>query len=266
MTETANAHVIVVSNEKGGTGKSTLAMHLAIKLMQEDFRVVTIDLDGRQGSLSKYISNRQSFCELKSIELPIPEHYRFEPESNAYLIPADREKIGKHIYGLLNQCDAIIIDTPGTKNYLFEEAHKYADTLITPVTDSLVDLNVIADIDYASGKVVRPGHYADYIWETKKFLASQGKPFLNWIITGSKISAARSRNKAAIFEHLEKLSKLYGFRFCEGLKDRVIYRELFLEGLTVLDMQHEQLRMRMSISHIAAKMEINRLAEFICPD
>ena len=47
------AHVIVISNEKGGTGKSTISMHLAIKLMQEGFSVATVDMDGRQGTLSK---------------------------------------------------------------------------------------------------------------------------------------------------------------------------------------------------------------------
>ena len=62
------------------------------------------------------------------------------------------------------------------------------------------------------------------------------------------------------------MSKLYGFRLAEIIKDRVIYRELFLEGLTVLDMQHPDLRLKMSVSHIAAKREIRALAEFICPE
>lgn len=267
MTETnKRAHVIVISNEKGGTGKSTITMHLAIKLMQEGYSVATIDLDGRQGSLSKYIENRRDFCENKHIDLPIPEHYRFEPETNSYLIPAAREKIGHKIYELFSQVDAIVIDTPGTKNYLFEEAHKYADTLITPITDSLIDLNVIADIDYNTGRVRSPGHYANYVWETKKYLAARGQAYLNWIICGNKTSSTRSRNKNNVFEYLHKLSKLYGFRFNEGLRDRVIFRELFLEGLTVLDMQHEKLKMRMNLSHLAAKIEIKNLAEFICPD
>lgn len=263
---TKKAHIIVISNEKGGTGKSTIAMHLAVKLMQENFLVATIDLDGRQGSLSKYIENRQAFCEQKGICLPIPEHYRFEPESNPYLTDAAREKIAFKIYELSSKVDAIIIDTPGTKNYLFEEAHKYADTIITPISDSLIDLNVLADIDFTNGKVRSTGHYANYIWETKKFLASQGKPYLNWIVSGNKISSLRSRNKNNVFEYLAKLSKQYGFRFFEGLKDRVIYKELFLEGLTVLDMQHDELKMRMSLSHLAAKIEIKNLAEFICPN
>ena len=101
---------------------------------------------------------------------------------------------------------------------------------------------------------------------SKKYLASQGKAYLNWIVVGNKISALNSRNKNLFFEYLEKLSKLYGFRVCPGFKDRVIYKELFLEGLTVLDMQTDELKRRMSVSHIAAKREIRALAEFICPE
>lgn len=265
-TKPHKAHVIVISNEKGGTGKSTIAMHLAVKLLQEGFKVATIDMDGRQGSLSKYISNRQSYCEHKNIFLPIPEHFRIEPEPNPYLIPGEREKFAFKIYELQPQYDAIIIDTPGTKNYLFEEAHKYADTVITPISDSLIDLNVMADIDYEKGRISNPGHYANFIWDTKKYLAAQGKPYLNWIVVGNKISARNSNNKTAVFGYLEKMAKLYGFRFNEGLKDRVIYKELFLEGLTVLDMQNEKLRMKMTMSHLAAKMEIRNLAEFISPE
>ena len=159
----------------------------------------------------------------------------------------------------------VIIDTPGSKNYLFEAAHNYADTLITPITDSLIDLFGIADIDSSSGELQSPGPYAEFVWDVKKRLASKGKPYLNWIICGNKTSTTRSRNKTYVFEVLEKLGKLYGFRFCNGLKDRVIYRELFLDGLTVLDMQAEPLKRRMSMSHLAAKLEIKNLAEFICP-
>lgn len=260
------AHIIVVSNEKGGTGKSTLSMHLAIKLMQEDFKVATIDLDGRQGTLSKYVENRINFCTTHNINLPIPEHFRFSLEPNHYLIPAAREKVGFQIYELSNQVDAIIIDTPGTKNYLFEEAHKYADTLITPISDSMIDVSVIADIDYAKEKVTNPGPYAEYVWEMKKYLASQGKPYLNWIVVGNKSSNINSRNKNLVFAYLKKIARMYGFRFLEGMKDRTIYKELFLEGLTVLDMSHPQLRLKMSISHLAAKHEIRALAEFICPE
>ena len=266
MDNSKKAHIIVVSNEKGGTGKSTISMHLAIKLLQEGFSVATIDMDGRQGTLSRYIENRQNFCEKNKLALPIPVHYKFEPQENYSLIPADRGRVDHEIGKLMTSYDAIIIDTPGNKNYLFEEAHKFADTLITPISDSLIDLNVLSEIDFDSGKAGKPGHYANYIWDVKKYLASQGKAYLNWIVVGHKISALNSRNKNLFFEYLEKLSKLYGFRVCPGFKDRVIYKELFLEGLTVLDMQTDELKRRMSVSHIAAKREIRALAEFICPE
>ncbi len=259
------AHIIVVSNEKGGTGKSTISMHLAVKLLKEGFSVATIDMDGRQGTLSKYIENRQNFCKKNKISLPMPIHYRFYPQESYELIPADRSNVRLQIQKLIPSYDAIIIDTPGNKNYLFEEAHKFADTLITPISDSLIDLNALAEIDFTEQKIGKPGHYANYIWDVKKYLASQGHAYLNWIVVGNKISALQSKNKHLVFEYLEKLSKLYGFRFSTGLKDRVIYKEMFLEGLTVLDMRDEALKRRMSVSHVAAKREIQALAEFICP-
>ena len=159
----------------------------------------------------------------------------------------------------------VIIDTPGNKNYLFEEAHKFADTLITPMSDSLIDLNVISEIDFAHPDDRHAGRYAQYIWEVKKYLAALGKPMLNWIVVGNKISSLNSRNKNQVFGYLEKAAKTYGFRVAPAIRDRVIYKELFLQGLTVLDLSHEALKCRLSVSHIAAKQEIKSLAEFICP-
>ncbi len=255
----SKAHVIVVGNEKGGTGKSTLAMHMAVKLLQENFKVVVIDLDGRQGSLSKYVANRRNFIAKNHINLPSPVHYIFEPvpgETNA-------QEIKDLITDLSSRFDAIIIDTPGSKNYLFELAHQYPHTLITPIGDSLIDLSVIADIDRETGEIINAGNYADFVWETKKQLAAKGLSYLNWVICGNKISTIRSNNKNQVFSQLENLSKLYGFRFTSGLKDRVIYKELFLDGLTVLDLTNKDLHRRMTMSHLAAKLELNNLAEFI---
>lgn len=260
------AHTIVISNEKGGTGKSTISMHLAIKLLQEGFKVATIDLDGRQGTISQYLNNRAFFSLTNGIKLPSPQHYKFEPTDDYNHIAEHSACVEMHIKSLLPLYDAIIIDTPGNKNYLFELGHKFADTIITPIGDSLIDLNSISEVDLATGKIGKPGCYANYIWEVKKYLASQNKNYLNWIIVGNKISSTKSHNKNVVFDHMNKLSKLYGFRFCEGFKDRVIYKELFLEGLTILDMQDEKLKRRMTLSHIAAKREIKSLAEFICPE
>ncbi len=252
------AHIIVISNEKGGTGKSTISMHLAIKLLNEGFKIATMDLDARQGTLSKYIENRRKFCTAQNISLPTPKHFEVHL--------GQESEIADKINALSSHFDAIIIDTPGTKNQLFEEAHQYADTIITPISDSLIDLNVIADIDFQTGKMIKIGHYADFIWEVKKNLAAKGKSYLNWIVVGNKTSNLKSKNKSTVFSQLEKLSKTYGFRLNDGLKDRVIYKELFLEGLTVLDMRHEKLKMKMNLSHLAAKREIQKIAEFISPE
>ena len=257
----SKAHIIVVANEKGGTGKSTLSMHLAIKLLYENFKVAVIDLDGHQGSLSKYIENRRNFCLKHKIQLPTPIHYIFEPVAKE----TNKKEIEDLIIELSSRFDAIIIDTPGSRNYLFELAHKFLHTLITPIGDSLIDLSAIADINPENGEILKSGHYAKFVWETKKNLAAKDLPYLNWVVCGNKITALRSKNKEMVFEKLESISKLYGFRFTQGLKDRVIYKELFLEGLTILDMNSPILHRRMSVSHLAAKMEINSLAEFIFP-
>ena len=146
QTSETHAHIIVVSNEKGGTGKSTICMHLAIKLLQEGFSVATIDLDGRQGTLTKYIENRKHFRQNQGIYLPTPEHYCYIPESNPMLYENSLKNLEQRIKDCSKKFDAIIIDTPGTKNYLFDAAHKYADTLITPISDSMIDLSVLEKI------------------------------------------------------------------------------------------------------------------------
>lgn len=253
------SHIIIISNEKGGTGKSTLSMHLAIKLMYEKYNVAVIDLDGRQGTLSKYINYRREFNKKNDIKLPIPLHYIFEPEKNQ-----TNETEIKNLIGELScKVDAIIIDTPGFKNYLFDLAHEYMHTLVTPISDSLIDLSSIADIDPQTGEFLHAGNYAEFVWDAKKRLANKGLSYLNWVVCGNKISNLRSNNKNFVFEKLQNLSKLYGFRFTKGLKDRVVYKELFFNGLTVLDLSNPYLKSRMTMSQLAAKVEINEVAEFI---
>ena len=152
-------------------------------------------MDGRQGSLSKYVQNSKNFCKNHDLHLGIPEHYIIKPTSDYARIEQDIEMIDSLISELSKKFDAIILDTPGNKNYWFEAAHQYADTLITPMTDSLVDLGAIVDIDVETSKIQCAGHYSDFVWEIKKQLAAKGKNYLNWIVCGNKISSNRSNNK-----------------------------------------------------------------------
>ncbi|MDO4184505.1 MAG: division plane positioning ATPase MipZ [Rhodospirillales bacterium] len=259
------AHIITISNEKGGTGKSTVSMHLAIFLMQEGFKVAVVDMDGRQGTLSRYVENRKKFAIQNHINLIIPQLVTVTPRENHAEYDNHISEIELAMNELAGQYDAIIIDTPGGKNYLFEEAHKLADTLITPISDSLIDLNVLSEIDKDNPEKHHAGHYAQFVWDMRKYRAQHGKQLLNWIVVGNKISPLNSKNKTFFFEQLNNISKLYGFRVADGIKDRVIYKELFLQGLTVLDVKSEALKGRLTMSHLAAKQEIRALAEYICP-
>lgn len=265
MALNKKAHIIVIGNEKGGTGKSTISMHLAVKFLQENYKIATIDLDGRQGTLSKYIANREKFNNQNNANLHIPEHYKLTPISFE-----DTDKIKKQIEELKDlvaslsvRFDAIIIDTAGSNNYLFAEGYKFADTLITPINESLIDLDIFADVDIDTVEIGKINHFSEFIWDIKKAIAMQKKPFLNWIVVKNRVSHINSKNKDLFNMLLLKLAKKIGFRTAGSIRERVIYRELFLQGLTVLDMRNDSVKLKMSLSHVAAKREIKALAEAI---
>src|SRR5437764_6703656 len=70
-----SAHVIVLGNEKGGSGKSTTAMHIAVALLKAGQRVATIDLDSRQKSFTHYIENRRDWAARAGLKLALPTHF-----------------------------------------------------------------------------------------------------------------------------------------------------------------------------------------------
>lgn len=65
------AHIIVVGNEKGGAGKSTVSMHVATALSRMGHKVGTLDLDLRQKTLGRYIENRNAFLTQQDLTLPL---------------------------------------------------------------------------------------------------------------------------------------------------------------------------------------------------
>ena len=66
------AHTIVVGNEKGGAGKSTLAIHIVCGLLHAGRRVAIIDLDLRQRSMSRFFANRAAWMTGNHQVLPMP--------------------------------------------------------------------------------------------------------------------------------------------------------------------------------------------------
>ena len=257
--------VIVVGNEKGGSGKSTLSIHLAIGYMYAGYKVATIDLDGRQGTLTHYIENRINFCKSNQTVLPIPEHLVVTPQlfADEQGAQEDADDLDAEINNLKQNYDIIIIDTPGTYNHLSNAGHKNADILITPVNDSLLDLDVLAKFDVPNNFFSK-SHYAQNVEKLKGLVSGENnldqiiaKNF-RWIVLRNRVSHVDANNKREVDKMLKYLSEKMGFEYLSGIGERVIYREMFLKGLTISDItNNKKLSSGISLSHVAAKNELN---------
>lgn len=251
------AHIIVIGNEKGGTGKSTVAMHLAVCLLALGASVGTIDLDARQATLSRYLENRGRRI-AGGHRLVMPDHEAVPPTAD----PADdRARFLSALARMRAAHDVVLIDTPGSDHPLSRLGHSYADTLVTPLNDSFIDLDVLAKVDPVSMKISRPSHYSEMVWDTKKTRALRGeKAVVDWFVLRNRLSTLDARNKREMERLLNDLAKRIGFRLVGGLGERVIYRELFLDGLTLFDLG-EGSGVEMSLSHVAARQELRRLVD-----
>lgn len=252
---TGPARIIIFGNEKGGSGKSTLAMHVIVGLLRAGHKVGTIDVDSRQATLTRYLENRYTIVESKGYKLPLPEHRLvMRTENNP---DEDAERFNQALDVLSRSCDAVVIDTPGSDAPLSRLAHSYADTLVTPMNDSFVDLDLLAKVDPETFKVICPSAYAEMVWDQrKKKMARDGKT-VDWLVVRNRLSSMETRNKRNMESVLKALAKRIGFRTAPGFGDRVIFREMFLSGLTLLDLRDTGTRLTMS--HIAARQEVRDL-------
>lgn len=256
-------HVIVLGNEKGGSGKSTTAMHLVVALLRSGNKVGAVDLDLRQGSLTRYIENRKKFCEIKGKELTFPVLAEVEPSSLDSRSQSQQQET-ENLQTALNSlsgCDYVVIDCPGANTHLSRLAHLHADTIVTPLNDSFVDFDLLARIDPETGKVTGPSLYSEMVWTARKQRAMTGVPGgIDWVVMRNRLSSTRARNKKTMGDKLEELSSRIGFRLARGFGDRVIYRELFPIGLTLLDLGGVDSPVRLStMSHVTARLEIRSL-------
>lgn len=248
------AKIVVLGNEKGGTGKSTLAMHLVVAWLRAGKKVATLDLDGRQGTLSRYLENRRLFAQNNNIALPMPDHVRIANVSNEVLfLRSQLERLG-------NDYDIIVLDTPGADTALTLEALFQADVLVTPINDSLLDLDVLGTVDSESMRIKGPSHYAERVWSVRQKRNLMRKEPLNWIVTRNRLSPFKNKNKQVLETLLRSLSERIHFKVAGGITERVIFRELFLKGLTMMDLREDGLHMPLSMSNIAARQEVRTLA------
>ena len=255
------AHLIVLGNEKGGTGKSTTAMHITTALLRAGHPVGVIDLDLRQQSLLRYVQNRQATNARRGLALPLPQVYELALSDADTLAAAQREEETRFAEAL-NTLDRdnsfIVIDCPGAHTRYAQMSHSAADTLITPMNDSLIDFDLLARMDAVSGKVTGPSIYSEMVWEARQLRASAGLPPLDWVVLRNRVSVTDAHNKRKVGTALTDLSKRIGFRLAPGFSERVIFRELFLEGLTLLDLREAGVA-RFSMSNIAARQELRDL-------
>ncbi len=241
-------HVIVFANEKGGTGKSTTAVHTAIALAAKGARVACLDLDHRQRTMGRYLDNRAETIKRSGRELPMPRYETHDGE-NIARFSESLERLGQ-------DTDFLIVDTPGRDDKFGRIAITNADTLVTPMNDSFVDFDLIGQVDPDTYKVIRPSFYSELIWDSRKRRAKADGQTIDWVVLRNRMQHIEARNMKRVSEAIDQLAKRVGFRVIPGLSERVIYRELFPKGLTMLDSREFG---GMALAHVAARQELREM-------
>lgn len=249
MTAARSVHIIALGNEKGGTGKSTTAVHLGVALAHAGFRTALLDLDSRQRTSARYLENRSRYAAAQGLNLPTPDHVTIPDGPDAEAELALRlEQAGS--------IDFLLIDTPGRDSALTRAALARADTIITPINDSFVDFDLIGEVEPDGWKVKKPGFYAALIWELRQARARHDGGKVDWVVLRNRLSTLEARNMKRVGAALDALAPRVGFRQLPGLSERVIFREFFPRGLTLLDRDALE---DFSISHVGARNELRAL-------
>jgi chromosome partitioning protein len=260
-----SAHVIVLGNEKGGSGKSTTAMHVTVALLQAGQRVATIDLDSRQKSFTHYIENRRDWAARTGIKLQVPLHYCVARGFGMRLDEVEEQEFSafaEAVSAVEQSHDFVVIDTPGSDSYMMRLAHSMADTLITPLNDSFVDFDVLGVIDQTTFECAGVSHYAEMVREARRQRRLVDGGLTDWIVVRNRLSTLGSRNRRLVGEGVAGLAKQLGFRAIDGFAERVVYREFFPRGLTALDdLNEDTLGLRPNTSHVTARDEVRLLID-----
>jgi len=241
-------HFIVFANEKGGTGKSTTAVHTAIALAASGHRVGALDLDSRQRTMTRYLENRDATMRRLDKDLPRAAYAVLEDPSEEGLAAA--------VAGLAEQADVIVIDTPGRDDPVARAAILKADTLVTPMNDSFVDLDLIGQVHPENYKITRPSFYAELIWNSRTQRAKQSGKSVDWVVLRNRLQHIESHNLKRVGAAMDELARRVGFRVIPGLGERVIYRELFPKGLTLLDLKQIT---DAGLGHVTARQELREM-------
>jgi chromosome partitioning protein len=260
-------HVIVVGNEKGGSGKTTIAMHIAVALMKSGQRLATIDLDSRQRTLTHYIENRRAWARRCHADLELPTHLtiaRAEGSAVSENEAAEFADFDRAVSAIERHHDFVVIDTPPHDSYLMRLAHSVTDTLVTPLNDSFLDLDVLAKIDPMTSTVTGVSHYAELVREMRRHRRSVDGDPTDWVVVRNRVSPFGSPLEAVFCNGLQELALALGFRAATGLCERPVYRDLFPRGLTALDVICDRAPAGdLDPSHSVARREIQALLDVL---
>lgn len=255
----SQAKVIVVGNEKGGAGKSTIAIHIATALLHSGAKVATLDLDVRQQSMAHFFAHRRAWLDANGALAPMPLEFLLGPE----LAKAPDEEALAHFDDAFakasDQADFVLVDTPGSDTAIGRAAHGRADLIVTPMNDSFVDFDMLGVVDPVSLELKRPSLYSETVWNSRKVRAVETGKSIDWVVLRNRLAPTEARNRKRLDERVQALSRRVGFRVGPGLRDRVIYRELFPFGLTIADLSPTIRPVAMSLQHVAARQELRAL-------
>jgi chromosome partitioning protein len=253
--------LIVVGNEKGGAGKSTIAIHLATALLHAGSTVAVIDLDLRQLSLAHFFNNRRTWAASAKVGLPMPKPWLVDEAADLLKMPAPDAVAVFEAAGseALQSADFLIVDTPGADTALSRAAHANADLIVTPLNDSFVDFDMLGEIDPVTLDLVKPSLYSEAVWESRKNRMAETRRSIDWLVLRNRLASTEARNRKRLEERIAALSRRVGFRTGPGLRDRVIYRELFPFGLTVADLSATVRPVPVSLTHVAARNELRAI-------
>lgn len=256
-------NVIVLGNEKGGTGKSTVSMHTITYLLQSGYKVASIDVDARQGTLTRYLQNRLHTINQSRPDLAMPDHYEIfcSQLDHRQEAEADNRQRFDEVFHQVREHDFVIIDTPGSNTHLSRYAHSHADLIITPINDSFIDLDMLVRLDSSSKEILKPSLYAETVWEQKKNKAIRNQGTIDWLVVRNRKNIAHAKGKNSIERILTALAKRIGFRFVCGFSERIVFKELFLEGMTLTDINPKAQKIR--LAHVAARQELLELMHAI---
>ena len=210
-------NILLIANSKGGVGKSTTAVNLAVGFALKGLRIGLADLD-IQGSSIRWNDRRHG----EDIRGPVRPSMMFYTRrvSDAY----------SGLISMAKDYDIVIGDAGGRDTQEMRAAMAAANLLLIPVTASQPDLETIPEME-------------DLVSAARDDAIN---PSLAASVLLTRVSTnPLNREAAAAREAIQSATSLPILR--SVIRDRKIYRDTFAEGFGVLETGHSQAKAEMQL-------------------